>query len=215
MIEEQKNDLRERMAAISKVEAEAREEKAKANVQDFLDNHTHPSKDKDELIDIHVGNPLRRITEILEDIKKQKVFSFTLKGSLGIMGIALALSFFGIFGGSKALCDKGVQSFIGTAKELRYLDEGDWPLLTRIADAYSVMIGGRPHEKPTVRLILIQQDTTTIHIELSRALDRGGPIPLWLTEVLAKAVNSVIVTGQYDACSRTLKLEDPTGIEPL
>jgi len=36
--------------------------------------------------------------ELLQDIKKQKAFSFTLKGSLGIAGVALALGMFGIFG---------------------------------------------------------------------------------------------------------------------
>jgi hypothetical protein len=119
-----------------------------------LRKHVHPSKDKDELLDIHVGNPLRRITELLEDIKKQKAFSFTLRGSLGIMGVALAFSTFGIFGGSKLLCDKGTQSYIGTVKQLTYTEEGDYPFLTKLSDAYSILIGGRPSEKPTTRLIL-------------------------------------------------------------
>ncbi len=53
----------------------------------------------DDLIDVHVGNPLRRVIELLQDIKKQKAFSFTLKGSLGIAGVALALGLFGVFCG--------------------------------------------------------------------------------------------------------------------
>ena len=60
---------------------------------------THVSVDhkvtQDALLDVHIGNPLRRITQLLEEIKRQKAFSFTLKGSLGIMGVALALSVFG------------------------------------------------------------------------------------------------------------------------
>ncbi len=195
-----------------------------SGVKEFLDKHVHPSQDKDELIDIHVGNPLRRIAQILEDIKKQKAFSFTLKGSLGIMGVAVALSFFGIFGGSKALCDKGTQSLIGKVQQLAYIDEGDFPLLTQIADAYSVLIGGRPHEKPTTRLILVHEDKSTIHVQLARILDRGGPIPQWLAEILvprsylqpaAYGLSPMfVVTGQYDSCSRILTIKDPSAVEP-
>jgi len=42
------------------------------------------TEDQDTLIDVHVSNPLKRIVELLQDIKKQKAFSFTLKGSLGL-----------------------------------------------------------------------------------------------------------------------------------
>ena len=186
------------------------------DIHKFVKAHVHPSKDKDELLDIHIGNPLKRITEILEDIKKQKAFSFTLKGSLGIMGVAVALSTFGIFGGSKALCDKGTQSYIGTVKQLAYIEEPTYPLLTQLTDAYSVLIGGRPHEKPTTKLILIQQDNTAINLVISRALDRGGPVPLWLSDTLTKATNiPLIITGTYDACSRTLTINQPEGVEEM
>src|SRR3990167_9464453 len=93
---------------------------SKNPISNFLRNNTSVSKTKDDstLLEIHIGNPLRKITQLLEEIKKQKVFSFTLKGSLGIMGVALALSVFGIFGGSKMLCDKGIQTQVGMIKEL-------------------------------------------------------------------------------------------------
>lgn len=79
------------------------------------------SKDADEdtLIDVHVNNPLKRIVDLLQDIKKQKVFSFSLKGSLGLAGVALVLTGIGLFGGSQAFCTKGVQSHIGTIKTLQ------------------------------------------------------------------------------------------------
>ncbi|MDO8658298.1 MAG: hypothetical protein Q7K55_06155 [Candidatus Levybacteria bacterium] len=77
------------------------------------------TEDKDTLIDVHVNNPLKRIVELLQDIKKQKVFSFSVKGSLGIAGIALVLTGIGIFGGTEAFCSKGAQSHIGTIKALQ------------------------------------------------------------------------------------------------
>ena len=90
----------------------AEKEKASNSVTDFVKKQTKLSKTDDDntLLDVHIGNPLRRITVLLEEIKKQKAFSFTLRGSLGIMGVVLALSIFGFFGTTTALCNKGVQS---------------------------------------------------------------------------------------------------------
>ena len=51
------------------------------------------------LVDIHVNNPLHKIVELLQDIKTQKAFSFTLKGSVGLAGIAVAFAVVGIFVG--------------------------------------------------------------------------------------------------------------------
>lgn len=57
----------------------------------FLHNNSNVSKiaDDNTLIDVHIGNPLRRISQLLENIKKQKAFSFNIKGSLGLAGILL------------------------------------------------------------------------------------------------------------------------------
>src|SRR3989338_3621357 len=112
---------------------------SKNPISNFLRNNTSVSKTKDDstLLEIHIVNPLRKITQLLEEIKKQKVFSFTLKGSLGIMGVALALSVFGIFGGSKMLCDKGVQTKLGTLKILAVPEnEPSIPLLSPAIDYY-------------------------------------------------------------------------------
>lgn len=65
------------------------------------------TKDDDTLINVHVGNPLEKIVKLLEQLKKQKAFSFTIKGTLGLAGIALFITAFGIFGGTKAFCSRG------------------------------------------------------------------------------------------------------------
>src|SRR3989344_7304729 len=87
-------------------------------IEKFISENIHYSKNKDNLLDVHIGNPLRRIAELLEEIKRQKAFSFTLKGSLGIAGVALALGVFGVLGSGRILCDKGIQTQIGTIKIL-------------------------------------------------------------------------------------------------
>lgn len=155
------------------------------------------TSDENTLLNVHVGNPLRKIVSLLEDIKKQKAFSFTLKGSLGIMGVFLALSVFGIFGGGQILCDKGVQSYIGTVKELAYPEEFEIPVL-------EIPIISQILPKQTVitnRALLIASDNTAIHL-------------LHPSFSLVPYLNfPVVATGDYNSCSKTLHLKDKTSIE--
>lgn len=166
-------------------------------VEKFIGEHTHYSKTQDDILDVHVGNPLRKITELLGDIKKQKAFSFTLKGSLGIMGVALALSVFGIFGGGKILCDKGVQSEIGVIKTLNILDSdpSTIPVLSLFLNYFN---------PKTIhnRIVLVKNDETVIRLPFSKEVN------------FTQYQNfPVIITGNYDSCSQTLTVTDPNAIE--
>lgn len=160
--------------------------------------HTH---DDNALVDVRLNNPLKRITQLLEDIKKQKAFSFTLKGSLGIMGVALAFSMLGILGGSKMLCDKGIQSQVGTVKALSI--EAEEPSLWRnIKERIDYALFRKLPPEPQHRIILIQNDRDTIQL-------LGG-----VNTLAEQDGNDVVATGNYDSCSRALKLISPNAIEP-
>ena len=164
----------------------------------FFSKNTHYSKGKDDLLDVHVGNPLHKITQLLEDIKKQKAFSFTLKGSLGLAGVALALGIFGIFGGGQILCEKGTQVQIGTIKQLQVVEDdpsGEIPALSQIINYLSPK---QQHPK----FILVKNDESIIQLPFSRKID------------LAKFINyKIIATGNYNTCSNSLKISDPKAIE--
>ncbi len=166
-------------------------------ISKFLKENTKYSKNKDDLIDIHVGNPLNRIVELLEDIKRQKAFSFTLKGSLGIMGVFLTLSVFGIFGGGKILCDRGSQSQIGIIRVLNIEDNvpSQIPLLDPFLDYFA------PRQK-IKRAVLIKNDSSVVKLPYVRNLDFKEYVD-----------QPVIGTGNYDSCGQTLTLEDKNGIE--
>ena len=90
----------------------------KSDVEKAVESHIHYSKNDDDLLDVHIGNPLHKIVLLLQDIKKQKAFSFTLKGSIGIAGVVLVFSFLGVLGAGNILCAKGTQTQIGTLKVL-------------------------------------------------------------------------------------------------
>lgn len=170
---------------------------------------THLQVDKkandDTLLDIHLGNPLRKITKILQEIKSQKAFSFTLKGSLGIAGVALALSTLGLFGGSKILCDKGEQTLSGTLKVLKVKDTPPAvPILSQIVNSFNYIIYHKDWPSLTRRFILVDmKDLTTV----SLVAPESQITPL---------LNSLVyATGDYDSCSRILKVSKPDSIEEL
>ena len=164
----------------------------------LISEHTHYSKNKDELLNIHVGNPLRRITELLEEIKKQKAFSFTLKGSLGIAGVFLALSIFGILGGGKILCDKGNQSQIGTVRILNIKDTdnaSDLPII-------SLWINYFKPRHTYSRAVLIRPSGDVIRLPYSNVVNFS-----------TYANYDVVATGNYDACDQSLTITNPSGME--
>ena len=167
---------------------------------EFLKDETSIHKSQhDELIDIHVGNPLRKITELLEDIKRQKAFSFTLKGSLGVAGIAVVIGTFGIFGGTKAFCSKGTQTKIGIIRTLSHEDAAS-PGLTKYIPFYKSLT----QNKMTQRTVLITGDEV-FHLVPKRGID--------LEEIPSQAPR--IVTGNLDSCTNSLQVESQQSIETL
>ncbi len=170
---------------------------AKDPLEKLISENVHYSKNKNDLLDIHIGNPLRRITELLEEIKRQKAFSFTLKGSLGIAGVVLALGVFGVLGGGRMLCDKGIQTQIGTIKILAIQEKepDGLPILSNILDWFS--------PKPSYnRTVLIREDNSAIRLPYSREVN------------FSQYSNfQVIATGNYDSCAQSLTIQDPAALE--
>ena len=175
--------------------------KEKTVLAKFLASHTGNYKNEDDLLDIHVGNPLRRVVELLQEIKKQKAFSFTLKGSLGVAGVVLVLGVFGIFGGGKLLCDKGTQTHIGTIKSLnvKEIHAKSVPFLSYLLDLIAP-----PQKEIKNRTVLIKGNENVIYLPFNENID------------LSKFVNlEVLATGNYDICSESLTINDPNGVEAL
>lgn len=162
----------------------------------FLSEHTAYSKNQDDLLNIHIGNPLRKLVALLEDIKKQKAFSFTLKGSLGLVGVVLALSLFGIFGGDKLLCSKGIQSQIGIIKVLNF-KESSSPSVPLLNSLFFI------HNSVSVnRIVLLKKDDTAIKLENIKPED-----------VSKFSAFPVIATGEYDSCNQALILKDANSLQ--
>lgn len=159
--------------------------------------------DDSTLLDVHIENPLRRITTLLEEIKKQKAFSFNIRGSLGLAGVALTLGAFGFFGGTKALCSKGIQSEIGVIKVLNTVDSPSrLPGFSTFFDVLTILQGKELDNKPTNRIVLIKNDSSVLHI----------PTKSFLSPLLLEG-QKVIVTGEFDSCGNNLTVENAAGIQ--
>jgi hypothetical protein len=174
-------------------------DEAKNPLERFLMSHTGNYKDQQDLLDIRVGNPLGRVVQLLEDIKKQKAFSFTLKGSLGVAGVVLVISVFGFFGGNQALCEKGRQTQIGTIKVLqaREIYTKSVPIIT-----YLLELASPPQKLIKNRVVLVKDNQTTIYVPYTKDVD------------LTKYSNTTVAaTGSYNSCSQTLTVTDPSEIE--
>ncbi len=157
----------------------------------------------DDLLDVHVGNPLRKISALLEEIKKQKAFSFTLKGSLGLAGIVLVIGTFGFFGGTHALCSKGIQSEVGTLRILTAVDTAKRiPVVSILTDMLTILQGKQVQNKDTQRVVLIKQNGSVLHLPINSSFSPN------LYEG-----KSVIVTGEEDKCSNTVNVTDSKNIQ--
>src|SRR3989338_7295204 len=139
---------------------------SKNPISNFLRNNTSVSKTKDDstLLEIHIGNPLRKITQLLEEIKKQKAFSFTLK--------------------------------VLTISE----SEPSIPLLGPVINYYK-KIFSIPTSVKHDRTILASQEGI-IHLPYTRDVS--------FTEFANK---NTFATGEYDSCSKTLKVSGSKSIE--
>ncbi|HMS22992.1 MAG TPA: hypothetical protein PKA38_04505 [Candidatus Levybacteria bacterium] len=180
---------------------EAVTEKKPNPLTSFLHDNSRVKKSQDdELIDIHIGNPLRKITKLLEDIKQQKAFSFTLKGSLGVMGIAVVLGTFGILGGTRAFCEKGVQTRIGKITTLTYEDSLK-PNLFSYLPFLEDFVGGKTEK----RTILIETDKSALRMIFKNHLS-----------ATALTLNTdYFVTGSFDSCTQSITVENPQSIQPF
>lgn len=164
----------------------------RTSVQKTLDDET--------LIDVHIGNPLRRITRILEEIKQQKAFSFNIKGSIGVAGVAAVLGTAGFFGGFNALCNKGVQSEIGLVRTLNFEQNSkeDVFIVSQVKD-FLGMNTSKPLRK---RTLLIKSGTSAINL-----------LTAFETQLDFYNNKQVIATGNYNSCQNTLKLTSKNSIE--
>lgn len=134
------------------------------NISITKGTETTSTANKETFVDIHINNPLTKIVELLKDIKNQKAFSFTLKGSVGIMGVAVVLVGGGILGGNRIMCSKGTQARIGEVRVLAYSQPAvsDQPIRNKIRAFFGKVPTLTPPEYKWV--ILVDSNGTAVRL---------------------------------------------------
>ena len=157
--------------------------------------------DDDTLVNIHVNNPLTKIVDLLKDIKRQKAFSFSIKGSVGIMGMTVVLVGGGILGGSRIVCNKGTQARIGEVRVLEYSQPATSaePIKDKIRAIFGRVATSAPMEAKWVILVNTRLDTI-------RLLNKNQ------TYLEAFAGQNVVAVGEFNGCNQELTVMDG-GIE--
>jgi len=117
---------------------------------------------------------------------------------LGVAGVVLVISMFGLFGGSKVLCDKGLQTEIGTIKVLnaREIYVREVPIISYLINYLS------PSKKLIKNRTILISNNNTIYIPFSENVD------------ISPYVNKMVyATGEYNSCNKTLEIDDPSYLE--
>jgi len=174
--------------------AESHLETAQKLGRDEFGHFLKVGKEDDDktLVDVKVNNPLHKIVELLQEIKNQKAFSFSIKGSVGIIGVGAVLVVTGIFGGNKILCDKGVQTKIGQVRVLSFIQTTEVnPLKNKV-----LTLLGRPYQSTTTNLIiLIDGNQNTIQLTSNSQ-----------SYLVGLAGHDVVATGNFNSCIQELKV---------
>lgn len=114
------------------------------------------------------------------------------------MGVAFALSLFG----AKMLCDKGIQTHVGTVRILAAdnMETSSIPFIGTFVDWYDYFFS--INRRPKKRTVLVRRDNSTIHLVYAQDVN----YKIYDTQY-------VYATGQYDSCSMTLKPSTQADVE--
>ncbi|MDO8657782.1 MAG: hypothetical protein Q7K55_03515 [Candidatus Levybacteria bacterium] len=120
------------------------------------------------------------------------------------MGVALTLSVFGIFGGAKMLCDKGIQTQVGVIKELdsNTIERSSVPIIGQAIDYYNNLFTTQNVVSQKKRIILLKDNRSTIFLSNVKGVSYENYLN-----------RDTYITGQYDTCSQTLKPQSQSDLQ--
>lgn len=162
------------------------------------------TEDDSTLIDIKVTNPLKRIYELLQDIKKHQSTTFSLRFTIPLIALPIFLFVAFQLGRSSYVCTQEFTSKKGIIK----ITKVDIPtrqdgFLTRLwnnlgAPVISSMSSNYVTEE---RMLLDNQTGSIIQVISAKAID-----------VQKYKDQAVIITGTYSSCTETITLNSENNI---
>lgn len=155
------------------------------------------SSNEETILDIKVHNPLKRITQLLQDLKKHQTTTVSLRFTIPLIALPIVLFVAFQIGRAQTLCAQTFTTQAGTVQVLQVKVPRAAPT------ALSLVLSFFPSvPQPTAdlvdqeRAILLLPSSEVVHIIHPRTV-----------EVLPFVGQSVLLTGNYSACTRSITLD--------
>jgi len=155
------------------------------------------STNEETILDIKVHNPLKRITQLLQDLKKHQTTTVSLRFTIPLIALPIVLFVAFQIGRAQTLCAQTFTTQAGTIQVLQVKVPRTAPT------ALSLVLSFFPSvPQPTAdlvdqeRAILLLPTSEVVHIIHPRSVD-----------VVPFVGQSVLLTGNYSACTRSITLD--------
>lgn len=155
------------------------------------------SSDEETILDIKVHNPLKKITQLLQDLKKHQTTTVSLRFTIPLIALPIVLFVAFQIGRAQTLCAQTFTTQAGTIQVLQVKVPRTAPT------ALSLVLSFFPSvPQPTAdlvdqeRAILLLPTSEVVHIIHPRTVD-----------VVPFVGQSVLLTGNYSACTRSITLD--------
>ncbi len=163
-------------------------------ISDFI--RGEESKDDEALVNVKVLNPLKKITQLMQDIKNKQSTTVSMRFTIPLIALpVVALIAFGI-GRYNASCINNQSSKTGVLKVINFNEEKlIIPFLPESLNFKQTISGQRP--------ILVRQSGSILSLDG----ELGNLQPLYN--------NVVIATGDYSSCNESLSISSSSNIQKI
>ena len=155
--------------------------------------------DPETLIDIKITNPLKRLYELISEIKKHQSTTFSLKFTIPLIALPIFLFVAFRLGMGQSVCKQTFASKTGTLKllsaDVPQKDPNRIPVVSRFFELLPFSVKTPTKYAQEQRAILLDANDETTTILNTENIDLTG---------FDNA--KVIVTGNYSSCSQTISL---------
>lgn len=178
-------------------------------ISQLVNIEQNKTTDDTTLVDVKITNPLRRITQILENIKKHQSTQVDLKFTIPL--IALPIVILGAFTLGRFTtnpCESGITTMNGVIYQLQSKEVAQFPgFVERLTGFVTFFNPFAPKKVETVgqRIVLVTDEGKTVQLISNASTTRDV--------VTSYTGRRVFVTGDSNHCTQTLSLKNSQDIE--
>lgn len=183
------------------------QETVKTQIRDGMGKFikSEATTESDHLVDVKIHNPLKKIEQLIDEIRRRQTTQFAFKASIPLIALPLALALIFGLGGfqlgkiAAPVCLTRTATRLGTLHVLTVLVQMEPTWLERLTPWL-----GSPQRKQSRTIALLEEKTATLTVEytLSQSLT-------------AYNGRRVAVTGTFNPCTEVLILEAVENITRL